>query len=692
MPAVFFSLLPTCDGNRILYPHIDRRMDRPRIRAYRPRLELLLDSAGCPDGGTDAASEHLKQVRWHLDLSRRTDGSFAYDGREQFGPGTTADNTYLGCSRLRRLTANAMYLLTYSMPLKRLWITGKNANPAYTLDSTKIANAVAAGSYSLWSAPKPSPNSSQPSATMIPSSATTPPKNSPRSLSGTDLTNLRNLLSSPVPICARVPARLSVLSRIPRFAHHRRNVEDKDIWVRAKAAKAIGSYQFTQTQADSHLLPMLNSFINHATDPNVIDWNDPIQMSNGKLSFALFPNGSDGYDVGNYAIDATKPSPLYDAIRIGLRQPDSYLRLGVIRYVKYRLAAADAQALYPEIVATVKYESPADRMWGPDCRGEAISFMTAINMTEGIPFALAMLEEEGYGSGAGAFHTQALNGIASYGDAARYTLPILKGSLKLPYVDTATAQRHRHDRKRCRRTRTGSRALRCRPPGRHHHRRKSDHSRRGLSARGSVFFPQCNPARTWRSQRHRAKSNIYPARRLHRPGPIHFSNSGRAHHFRHRNVAIVVGPSGNGIKGEYFNNANFTNSVLTRTDGQINFDWGAGSPHASISPDTFSVRWNGILLVPETADYTFSALASDGVRLYLNGKRVIDRIADQNSRWTDSASIRLTAGQKVNMIMECYKNTGNAVAKLKWRGPQFAGRNGDFIPQSYLYTAIAPRR
>ena len=80
------------------------------------------------------------------------------------------------------------------------------------------------------------------------------------------------------------------------------------------------------------------------------------------------------------------------------------------------------------------------------------------------------------------------------------------------------------------------------------------------------------------------------------------------------------------------------------------------------------------------------------MRLYLNGKRVIDRIADQNSRWTDSASIRLTAGQKVNMIMECYKNTGNAVAKLKWRGPQFAGRNGDFIPQSYLYTAIAPRR
>ena len=216
-------------------------------------------------------------------------------------------------------------------------------------------------------------------------------------------------------------------------------LNDKDMWVRAKAAMAIRSYQFTQAQADAHLLPMMDSFIKNATDPNVIDWNDPLQMSNGKLSLALFPNGSAGYDVGNYVINATKPSPLYDAIRIGLRQPDSYVRVGVTRYVKSRLSAADAQALYPDIEATVKYEPPANRMWGPDCRGDAISFMTAMNMTEGIPLALAMLEEHGYGSGAGAFHTQALNGIASYGDAARYALPKLQAFLKLPYVDTATA-------------------------------------------------------------------------------------------------------------------------------------------------------------------------------------------------------------------------------------------------------------
>ena len=98
-------------------------------------------------------------------------------------------------------------------------------------------------------------------------------------------------------------------------------------------------------------------------------------------------------------------------------------------------------------------------------------------------------------------------------------------------------------------------------------------------------------------------------------------------------VGIVVGTAGTGLKGEYFDNANFTNPVLTRTDAQVNFDWGTGSPHASINADTFSVRWSGLLLVPETCAYTFSALSNDGVRLYINGVPVIDNFVDQNSKW-----------------------------------------------------------
>ena len=98
-------------------------------------------------GGPLAVAEYFKPVRWHLDLSRRTDGSFAYDGGEQYDAGKTSDGTYLGASGYNDLNPTACYLLTYSLPLKRLYITGKNANPAHELDSTKVANAIAAATY-----------------------------------------------------------------------------------------------------------------------------------------------------------------------------------------------------------------------------------------------------------------------------------------------------------------------------------------------------------------------------------------------------------------------------------------------------------------------------------------------------------------------------------------------------------------
>lgn len=84
----------------------------------------------------------------------------------------------------------------------------------------------------------------------------------------------------------------------------------------------------------------------------------------------------------------------------------------------------------------------------------------------------------------------------------------------------------------------------------------------------------------------------------------------------------------------------------------MNFDWGTGSPHASVGADTFSVRWSGLLLVPETASYTFSTLNSDGVRVYINGVLVIDDYADQATSWKDGTSVNLTAGQMVEVQLE----------------------------------------
>src|SRR5436190_23128506 len=63
--------------------------------------------------------------------------------------------------------------------------------------------------------------------------------------------------------------------------------------------------------------------------------------------------------------------------------------------------------------------------------------------------------------------------------------------------------------------------------------------------------------------------------------------------------------AGTGLLAQYFDNADFTNLKMTRTDAQVNFNWASGAPTASMGVDTFSVRWTGQIAAQSTEKYTF---------------------------------------------------------------------------------------
>ena len=125
------------------------------VASYRSRecghtgqgFSYLWGTLGANVGGPDAAAAFFKESSWHLDLVRRSDGSFTYDGGEQYGPGKTEDNTYYGKSSYYGLSPNAIYVLTYSLPLRKLLLTGKDANPKLKLISPEIAAAVTSGRF-----------------------------------------------------------------------------------------------------------------------------------------------------------------------------------------------------------------------------------------------------------------------------------------------------------------------------------------------------------------------------------------------------------------------------------------------------------------------------------------------------------------------------------------------------------------
>ncbi|BDI14854.1 hypothetical protein ANSO36C_06560 [Nostoc cf. commune SO-36] len=148
----------------------------------------------------------------------------------------------------------------------------------------------------------------------------------------------------------------------------------------------------------------------------------------------------------------------------------------------------------------------------------------------------------------------------------------------------------------------------------------------------------------------------------------------------------VIG-NGNGLKGEYYDNIDFTNLKKIRTDATVNFNWDLGSPDPLIAVDTFSVRWTGQVQAEYSETYKFYTNSDDGVRLWVNDQLVIDKFVNQ-ALSENSGSIALVAGQKYNIKLEYYDNNGRAASQLAWSS---ATQAKEIIPQSQLYSpALQP--
>jgi hypothetical protein len=150
------------------------------------------------------------------------------------------------------------------------------------------------------------------------------------------------------------------------------------------------------------------------------------------------------------------------------------------------------------------------------------------------------------------------------------------------------------------------------------------------------------------------------------------------------------GLSSGGLDATYLDNINFTGTQLSRTDSTVNFDWGSGSPHPSIGPDTFSALWTGQVEAPVSGNYTFTTTSDDGVRLFVDGKLIIDNWTDHGPT-DNSGTIALEAGRRYDVQMDFYENGGGAVAKLQWSFPlqlrQTIPSNRLFFPGGIDYSA-----
>lgn len=123
--------------------------------------------------------------------------------------------------------------------------------------------------------------------------------------------------------------------------------------------------------------------------------------------------------------------------------------------------------------------------------------------------------------------------------------------------------------------------------------------------------------------------------------------------------------SGNGLAAEYFDNRDFTNLRLRRVDPTVNFNFGTNAPASGMGSDSFSIRWTGFVQPLFSESYTFSTVSDDGIRLSIDGQRIVDNFTN-HSPTEDSGTIALRAGTFYKVELEYFDAAGSATAQLLW--------------------------
>lgn len=145
-------------------------------------------------------------------------------------------------------------------------------------------------------------------------------------------------------------------------------------------------------------------------------------------------------------------------------------------------------------------------------------------------------------------------------------------------------------------------------------------------------------------------------------------------------------------EARYYNNTDLSGTpVLTRNEAYIDYNWGTGSPESGkVNTDHFSVRWTRDVDFRFSGTYRFSAWVDDGVRVYVNGTRIIDHWSSGSGIYTATTS--LTAGDH-EVEVRYYEDEGNARIRVAWELVSTTGPwTAEFFDNTTLSgTAVATR-
>jgi len=308
--------------------------------------------------------------------------------------------------------------LTYSLPLKKLTITGRDAKRASRLRPKDVSEAIAAGRFDLdrktrsakelvaafgdwspivrgWAAEE---LAKRPEAkSMVPALV--------KMAQGDDVHVAQGACETLGYL--RAEEALPVMLRLLRH---------DDRWLRYKAAEALNNMRDT---AKPVTVDMLQALVDTVEPTQPIVWDDPIQFSHGLLAKALFGG------LLRQSIATIDPKLLYPAIRAIAQNPDGRARASLGRTFESLLTLEDVEALAPDLLAAIRVPAPADTMFRDAIRMGAFKALTKYHFKEAIEAGIIYAKTQG-GHGSQSRTGRIMKELVSYGSAAREAIPGLK--------------------------------------------------------------------------------------------------------------------------------------------------------------------------------------------------------------------------------------------------------------------------
>ncbi len=344
--------------------------------------------------------------KWYFDLARSWDGTFSHQGPPQ-----------MRTDSYRKWDCTGAYLLSYAVPLKKTYLTGKQPASIPQIGQSEARSLISDGRG--WS------NKDRNSAydelsgdglfERLASWSPIVRERAAMALARRDeapVASLIKMLDAPE-IEARYGAcqALALLKgkSAPAVPALTKALDHEDLWLRIEAAEALAAIGDPAMTALPKLLEML------AKGPTEAD---PRAMEQRYLSFAVFREM-----LRKSPLDGVDPTLLREAVTAGLKNQDGRAR-GAIGGIYGKFSYENLKPLLPAIHEAIVHPAPSGIMFDSQIRIAGIAVLAKHRIREGMPLCIEVMEIEKWGKQNRI--AKCLDVLAIYGAAAKPMLPRLR--------------------------------------------------------------------------------------------------------------------------------------------------------------------------------------------------------------------------------------------------------------------------